>query len=428
MNFKLALAAAAVVGFAGSAQAADLAKKAPAAANYVKVCDAYGAGFFYIPGSDTCLKIGGFVRAEYRIMDRTSANSPALGAAFGWGGANSRGMTGIFTRSRVGLNFDARTNTEMGLLRSYIDFWLTADSAGNGNANTNLTGVGLATTQPLWLRKAFVQFAGVTAGRATSFFDFYTGSNTNSVFHVAASDADVNLLAYTFAFGNGITASLSLEDSSSSDEANTASVGFGGRRLNGLYAGVKSTDIVANVNVAQSWGSAQVMAALHDNYSSFIAGGVDDNRWGYAIGGGVKVNLPMLGAGDVLGLQAAYSKGAMEYVNGGGWYANAAWRDFYTGAGTIDQSTAWSVVAGLTHNWTKTVASSITGSYASFDAPASAGTIDFKQTDLQGNVVWKPVAGLALSANVEYRYVDRDPSVGADGGAYVGFLRVERQF
>ncbi|HZP74711.1 MAG TPA: porin, partial [Pseudolabrys sp.] len=31
---------------------------------YVKICSLYGAGFFYIPGSDTCLKIGGYVRTE----------------------------------------------------------------------------------------------------------------------------------------------------------------------------------------------------------------------------------------------------------------------------------------------------------------------------------------------------------------------------
>jgi len=35
----------------------------------VKVCDAYGAGFFVIPGSDTCVRIGGYVRAEYQYVN-----------------------------------------------------------------------------------------------------------------------------------------------------------------------------------------------------------------------------------------------------------------------------------------------------------------------------------------------------------------------
>jgi hypothetical protein len=43
--------------------AADLPVKAKAV-EYVKICTAYGAGFFYIPGSDTCIKIGGYMRAD----------------------------------------------------------------------------------------------------------------------------------------------------------------------------------------------------------------------------------------------------------------------------------------------------------------------------------------------------------------------------
>ena len=54
--------AAAVVAIAG-AQAADLPVKAKPV-EYVKVCSLYGAGFYYIPGTDTCIKIGGYVRFE----------------------------------------------------------------------------------------------------------------------------------------------------------------------------------------------------------------------------------------------------------------------------------------------------------------------------------------------------------------------------
>jgi hypothetical protein len=52
--------AAGLVAVAG-AQAADLPVKAKPV-EYVKICSIYGAGFFYIPGTDTCIKIGGWVR------------------------------------------------------------------------------------------------------------------------------------------------------------------------------------------------------------------------------------------------------------------------------------------------------------------------------------------------------------------------------
>ncbi len=66
-------AAAGFVALSG-AQAADLPGKA-APAEYVRICDTYGAGFFFIPGSDTCLRVGGFVRADYAIY--TTPRAPA---------------------------------------------------------------------------------------------------------------------------------------------------------------------------------------------------------------------------------------------------------------------------------------------------------------------------------------------------------------
>ena len=57
--------AAGLVAVAG-AQAADLPVKAKPV-QYVKICSLYGVGFYYIPGTDMCLKIGGWVRAEYAL-------------------------------------------------------------------------------------------------------------------------------------------------------------------------------------------------------------------------------------------------------------------------------------------------------------------------------------------------------------------------
>ena len=411
MNFKTVLLAAAALGVAGTAQAADLAKKAPAAANYVKVCDAYGAGFFYIPGSDTCLKIGGYVRAEYRAASYNRNTYTNSGTLF-------RDSHSIGTYARADLQIDARTNTEMGLLRSFIEVELNAKSAGNGTTNS-----GTAVTT---LDKAFIQFGGLTAGRATSFFDFWTGETYGSVFEPAHSDTNINLLGYTFAFGNGITASLAIEDPSS---------GNAGRRhgttayIDTSYAGVKYPDLVANVNITQAWGSAQLMAALHDDYTSVASATYDGDKWGWAIGGGVKVNLPMLGAGDQFALQAAYSKGAIDYVAPDWTPANAF--DFYTivpGGWSINQTSAWSVAAGLTHNWTKTVSTSLEASYAKFDMP-DTDVRDFAQIDVQGNVVWKPVSGLSIGAEVEYRKVDYSSSNPLkDTDAVVGLIRVQRDF
>ena len=64
--------AAGVVAIAG-AQAADLPVKAKPV-QYVKICSLYGAGFYYIPGTDTCIKIGGWVRQQITERERQFVN------------------------------------------------------------------------------------------------------------------------------------------------------------------------------------------------------------------------------------------------------------------------------------------------------------------------------------------------------------------
>ena len=54
--------AAGLMAVAG-AQAADLPVKAKPV-EYVKVCSLYGAGYYYIPGTDICMKVGGYVRYQ----------------------------------------------------------------------------------------------------------------------------------------------------------------------------------------------------------------------------------------------------------------------------------------------------------------------------------------------------------------------------
>ena len=62
------LGSAAAFAAVGAAHAADLPIRKGVPVEYVRVCGAYGAGFFYIPGSDTCVRIGGRVRAEGRYL------------------------------------------------------------------------------------------------------------------------------------------------------------------------------------------------------------------------------------------------------------------------------------------------------------------------------------------------------------------------
>src|ERR1051325_11658394 len=102
--------AAGVVAMSG-AQAADLPVKAKPV-EYVKVCSLYGAGFYYIPGTDICMKVGGYVRwQESAGIGNTISGGPFNGA----GGRNTRTDSQDFAqRTRAVATFDTRQQTAYG--------------------------------------------------------------------------------------------------------------------------------------------------------------------------------------------------------------------------------------------------------------------------------------------------------------------------
>src|SRR3974390_2943738 len=119
---RLFLGSAAVIIATAGARPPDLPVK-PKPVEYVKVCSLYGAGFWYVPGTDTCLKIGSYVRVQ------TDYNGEGGGVPLGMNdsgtetaGRQTRTDTSQLTfRTRAALSVDLRTQTEYGTLRSYLE-------------------------------------------------------------------------------------------------------------------------------------------------------------------------------------------------------------------------------------------------------------------------------------------------------------------
>ena len=89
--------AAGLVAMTG-AQAADLPVKAKPV-QYVKICSLYGAGFYYIPGTDMCLKMGGWVRAEASWhMNGSSAGAASTATSITATPATCGGVSAVTSR------------------------------------------------------------------------------------------------------------------------------------------------------------------------------------------------------------------------------------------------------------------------------------------------------------------------------------------
>jgi hypothetical protein len=201
--------AAGLIAMSG-AQAADLPVKAKAV-EYVRICSLYGAGFFYIPGTDTCIKLGGYLRID-TTFNGGIYGGPAWSGDIGQG---NRYANYFAARSRLALTVDTRTATEYGVVRTFGqgDFQFSMFGTQNPAVNGALpAGVFVALGQPgtgyVAVEMVFIQFAGFTFGKSASAYatpwNGYPGNNNSFLMGGPDYVTGVNNIQYTAEFGNGV--------------------------------------------------------------------------------------------------------------------------------------------------------------------------------------------------------------------------------
>jgi len=211
---SLLLASAAAMVTVSGAQAADAVIVEPEPAEYVRVCDAYGAGFFFIPGTETCMRFSGYVRTYFADAESESTtNNITAGTS-----ADPVETTESVWNTRARFNIDTRNETELGTLRGVIRF--QADSASDDGATTltpDPSGGGSGTlnnTSTLEIDKAYITLAGFRAGIADSLFN--ANFATVNLEGVAGEDfnygfSNSHILDYTYAVGD-FHLSVGIED------------------------------------------------------------------------------------------------------------------------------------------------------------------------------------------------------------------------
>ena len=285
------------------AAAADLPTRKAAPVEGVAVCTVGGMAGFVLPGSAACLRLSGYVSAQAQAgslarqyalgFTGIAGASPVTSAeAFSIASRDSFGLT-----SRAQLNFDVREPTAYGDLRAFAQFEASASSGFESSA------------QNFIINAAYVQWAGLTAGRAPSFFSYLgSGDAWYALYSPDRIGSNLpELLAYTARFGSGLSATLSIEEPTQARTNGPIDGGF-----DNVYLGTVFPDIAAALRVDQNWGSAQLSAVAHN---SAILGVSNDTAhiWGYAALAGVTVNMPSLATGDSIAAQAVFSRAALSY-------------------------------------------------------------------------------------------------------------------
>ncbi|CAD7027017.1 porin [Pseudorhizobium halotolerans] len=238
MNIKsLLLGSAAALAAVSGAQAADAIIAAePEPMEYVRVCDAFGTGYFYIPGTETCLKIGGYVRFQVDFDSRD--------------GAYADDNWDAFTRGR--LEVTAKSDTELGELTSFIA--LQAD-ASDYPAGTGSTG-------DFYFDEVYLQLGGFKAGTYLNWWDKGINGETDSLGSLTRATS----IAYIYT-GDAFTAGLQL------DELTNVELGGGGGQDFGLEAIVTASLGAASVDLLGSYDFANEDGAIRALVSAEIGPG-----------------------------------------------------------------------------------------------------------------------------------------------------------
>ena len=280
MNIKsLLLGSAAALVAASGAQAADaIVAPEPEAVEYVRVCDAYGAGYFYIPGTETCLRVSGYVRYDVAGGDDVYARGAIGGsAATGFYGIRNQNRDTYAQKARFTLRFSTASETELGTLKTYAETRYDWNDGTNGSSGD--------------LRYAYIQLGGLRLGLDESNFVTFTGYLGDVINDdvILAGGYRTNAISYTFTGGNGFSAVIALE------QGNDKDVDY-----NGVIDDY-TPHVVGGLKYAQGWGSIAAVGAydavneewagkvrldvnVTDQFSVWVQGGYksnDDTYYGY---------------------------------------------------------------------------------------------------------------------------------------------------
>jgi len=370
-----------VVAAASSARAADMiVSPEPEAVEYVRVCDAYGAGYFYIPGTETCLRVHGYVRYDLTGGDDVYARGFADNK--GTVGYSRGGRKSWESLARFTLRLSTASETELGTLKTFAE---TRYDWGDGQPKTSGE-----------LRFGYIELGGLRVGLDESAFvtfPGYLGSVINDDV-ILAGGYRTALISYTFAARNGFSGVLSVEQGNNVDTDGKY----------GYQGAIKdyTPHVVGGLKYDQGWGKIAAVAAYdarHETWAGKLRGDVSiTDRISLWAMGGYKSNKDEYmsvrsGNGHILGQVRAIN--SFYGTWGGDW---AVW-----GGVTLKATSKASLNVQLAYDASKTFAAT-------------------------ANVAYEMVPGFVITPEISYTKWQDNKSLLNGKDAVQGMIRFQRTF
>ncbi|MER9945327.1 porin [Mesorhizobium sp. M0092] len=250
MNIRsLLLGSTAAALIAVSDARAVTAVAEPDPTEYVRICDVYGSGYVYISGTETCVRIGGYVRydvglGDVGLVDHARTSDVRTGEDQGTWQNNTRFTLKTWTGQE----------TELGTLKTYTE---TRMNFANRGASVSDSSRPYAFNGDSTLTFAWIQLGGLRVGKDWSAFDMFIGGAGDVLNQtpVPYGAFDTNVIQYYFDAGNGFSAVVSLEEGS------------------GVVGTIDSYSphVVGGLKYTHGWGAITGVAAYDSNYESVAA-------------------------------------------------------------------------------------------------------------------------------------------------------------
>ena len=246
MNIKSLLlgSAAALVAVSGARAADAVVVAEPEPAEYVRICDVYGAGYFYIPGTETCLRIGASLRYTIGVGDVDGRKAPDI---IKYNDDERYGINDTYNKSaEVRMRMWTGQETELGTLQTFTEFRL---HFGSGYYDSDLWGYQNGSND-VTTNFAYIQLGGFRVGIDESAFSTFTGYAGNVVQDtlVGYGSFTTGVVQYYFDGGNGFSGVISLEE------------GAGDATIDSYVP-----HVVVGAKYTQGWGSIAGVLAYDSN-------------------------------------------------------------------------------------------------------------------------------------------------------------------
>ncbi|MGB3537073.1 MAG: porin, partial [Mesorhizobium sp.] len=223
----------------------------PEPAEYVRICDVYGTGYFYIPGTETCLRVGGYVRLDVSGGEQGSFTGRNTEDRRTGDAQRSYGV-----QSRFALRTWTGQETELGTLKTFTETRINYTNGAGTAVDSHF----------MW-----IQLGGLRLGVDESAFDTFSGYAGNVINDtlVPYGGFGTNLISYTFDAGNGFSALISLEQGNDGDT--TWYVAPGDLTSTDLADSIDSymPHVVGGLKYTAGWGSISGVAAYNSNYEEW---------------------------------------------------------------------------------------------------------------------------------------------------------------